>query len=93
MKSLVLVLSIFLAAAEPPAGEAPSRELLEFLGSFANFDGEWVDPLSLPESLDSIEIEAERSGNDEQPENTPGQNHDKQNENEDNKSNPEGADA
>lgn len=37
--------------------ERPSLALLEFLGSFENADGEWVDPLSLPVELDSDQIE------------------------------------
>ena len=46
------LLPVLLAAApaladEPPAPEPPSIELLEFLGSFATPDGDWLDPVQL----------------------------------------------
>jgi len=30
----------------------PSKALLEFLGSFENADGEWIDPMTLPAEID-----------------------------------------
>jgi hypothetical protein len=35
------------AAANEDTVEAPSMELLEFLGEFQTEDGEWIDPLDL----------------------------------------------
>jgi hypothetical protein len=32
------------------AGEAPSAELLEFLGEFSAENGEWIDPLELDDA-------------------------------------------
>ena len=47
-----MILNLFWAipaTAEPPdAEEPPSRELLEFLGSFKDDDVGWVDPFVLP---------------------------------------------
>jgi hypothetical protein len=44
-----------LVRAESEQTEAPSPELLEFLGSWEADDGQWLDPLEL---LDEIEAEA-----------------------------------
>ena len=35
--------------------EAPSIELLEFLGEWETFDGEWIDPLEVDEVMDEGE--------------------------------------
>lgn len=41
------------------AAEAPSLELLEFLGAWENSDGEWQDPLELMKELDELETDAQ----------------------------------
>lgn len=48
-----LFYSLSLVAAEE---EAPSLDLLEFLGSFALQQGEWIDPMQLEEmaTMDSV---------------------------------------
>lgn len=43
--------------------EAPSLELLEFLGSWETSDGEWIDPIEL---LEEIEAEQETAKTEEQ---------------------------
>ena len=53
MNILFAYLILNLAALEVEAdSDRPSKAFLEFLGSFENVDGEWVDPLSLPEEID-----------------------------------------
>jgi hypothetical protein len=51
--------------AEPDAVEAPSMELLEFLGDWETKDGEWLDPLQLLEELeaDVQNVQAEGQSN------------------------------
>lgn len=47
------LLAALLGVARPgPEEDAPppNRELLEFIASFQTADGEWIDPLSLPEA-------------------------------------------
>ncbi len=47
-----LLLVLVVAATRPGLEEdapPPNRELLEFIASFQTVDGEWIDPMSLPE--------------------------------------------
>ena len=52
------------------AAEAPSLELLEFLGDWETSDGEWQDPLELMKELDVLETDSQtvkvEDGGDEQ---------------------------
>ncbi|WP_127477779.1 hypothetical protein [Sulfurivermis fontis] len=41
------LLALLLAAPLAAEEEAPSPELLEFLGSFESADGQWLDPTQL----------------------------------------------
>jgi hypothetical protein len=43
--------------------EAPSMELLEFLGAWETADGEWIDP----EEMEQIELQEPEHTNDETP--------------------------
>ncbi len=65
-----LLLVALLAAPRPgPEEDAPppNRELLEFIASFQTADGEWIDPLSLPETQqDQSEDESEEDLPDDQ---------------------------
>ncbi len=48
MRGKPLVLAVLLLAAPVAAeDEAPSLELLEFLGSFETAEGQWLDPTQL----------------------------------------------
>lgn len=47
MRGDVAAFAALLIAAPLAAEELPSRELLEFLGSFETAGGEWVDPTRL----------------------------------------------
>ena len=49
--SLVLALMMAGTAAEPLSSDAPDAEFLEFLGSFEDEDGVWVDPFELEDML------------------------------------------
>ena len=46
---LLALLPLGVLAAPNEAAEAPSMELLEFLGAWETPDGEWQDPLQLAE--------------------------------------------
>lgn len=52
MSALAVPLVIF-------AADAPSLELLEFLGDWQADDGEWQDPLDFMQALDALETEAQ----------------------------------
>lgn len=39
------------------AADAPSVELLEFLGNWETTEGEWQDPLDFMEDLNAMEVE------------------------------------
>jgi hypothetical protein len=41
------------------AADAPSIELLEFLGEWETSEGEWQDPLDFLQSLDALEADAQ----------------------------------
>ncbi len=62
-----LLLVALLAAPRPgPEEDAPppNRELLEFIASFQTADGEWIDPLSLPEGEPPDQDEADQDQKD-----------------------------
>lgn len=65
-----LLLVALLGVARPsPEDDAPppNRELLEFIASFQTADGEWIDPLSLPETQqEKSEDESEEDKPDDQ---------------------------
>jgi len=41
------------------AADAPSLELLEFLGDWETSEGEWQDPLEFMQELDALETDAQ----------------------------------
>jgi hypothetical protein len=47
LMTAALLLSLAATAACANPDEAPSEELLEFLGEFQTGDGDWIDPLDL----------------------------------------------
>jgi hypothetical protein len=56
------------AAANQDSVEAPSLELLEFLGEFQTEDGQWIDPLDLldmEQSESQSEPQSKKQRNDE----------------------------
>ena len=70
MFGLGIALLLALGAARPGLEEdapPPSQELLEFIASFQTADGEWMDPLSLPDGeQDKSEDEPEKDKLDDQ---------------------------
>ena len=69
MIPLVLLVAVLGAARPGPEEDAPppNRELLEFIASFQTADGEWIDPLSLPETTkDESEDENQEDSSDDQ---------------------------
>lgn len=54
-ETLALVFTALLASgsASPPESAAPDTELLEFLGDFGTSNNEWLDPLSLDDTLEN----------------------------------------
>lgn len=65
--ALLLGLLPTFSLAGPAEDVPPSLELLEFLGSWENPEGEWVDPLQLAEDMDTTpdkEMTEEERGND-----------------------------
>lgn len=64
----VLLAPPLVMAAE--VAEAPSLELLEFLGNWETEKGEWLDPMELIAELDALEADAQsikvKDGQDEQ---------------------------
>ncbi len=57
------MLGILLAAQAPSADDdapPPSKALLEFVASFQSVDGEWLDPMSLPEQSGSDQAKDEQ---------------------------------
>jgi len=42
--------------------QAPDLALLEFLGSWEDADGEWIDPLQMLDALEAEEAPAEPAG-------------------------------
>ena len=55
----LLMLSALLLPCLVLAADAPSIELLEFLGNWETNDGEWQDPLDFMQDIDAIPAEAE----------------------------------
>lgn len=63
MQGKPLVLAMLLLTAPVAAeDEAPSLELLEFLGSFETADGQWLDPTQLLDAPLPEREGAERGG-------------------------------
>jgi hypothetical protein len=44
------MMSLSVASAEPPDAEAPSVDLLLYLGEFEDTNGDFVDPIALSEA-------------------------------------------
>ncbi len=55
----ILVLCVLLTPGFMSAGEAPSPELLEFLGNWEISENEWQDPLDFMQDLDALDAEAQ----------------------------------
>ena len=55
----LLMLSALLLPCLVLAADAPSVELLEFLGNWETNDGEWQDPLDFMQDLDALAAESQ----------------------------------
>lgn len=63
MKTFFFLWVVFapLAVVAADVAEAPSLELLEFLGSWETADGQWQDPLDMVEELDNADTSEPRA--------------------------------
>jgi len=57
--SRVLILCVLFTPCFVVAEEAPSLELLEFLGDWEISENEWQDPLDFMQDLDALDAEAQ----------------------------------
>ena len=53
---VIFFFSFALFADDENEKEIPSLEFLEFLGSFATDNGEWVDPMEIQEMLENTNL-------------------------------------
>ncbi len=58
----VLSLSPGAMAGDEEDAQAPDLALLEFLGSWEDADGEWIDPLQMLDALEAEETPAKPAG-------------------------------
>lgn len=61
-----LAMALLVTADAGASEEAPSVELLEFLGSWEDGNGQWIDPLELLPAEDKPEDDSNNEGTDDE---------------------------